>query len=659
MDINEKYTIIKKIDEGAFGNVLLATSKEDGSRVAIKQIKEKVRSWNDCLNMREVKSLRKMKHKNIIKLREARKHKDTLYLIFDFAETNLFKLYMDYKKKVCTLFLSKFQFQPFPVPLIRKMILETLDALHFTHRSGYFHRDMKPENLLVTEDMVLKLADYGLAREIRSMPPFTDYISTRWYRAPELLLRAQAYGPAVDIFALGCIMVQIFSFNFQAELYLLKPLFAGENEVDQLHKIMKVLGKPPVVWKKGYQLAKSLGINFPEQPKIPLKDIITNASDSAIDLMERMLQYDPLNRPSAKELLNHKYFSEGPKDMVASMGIAQNPKTYEKMRYNKSDMLSKMDSIKSINNMDLSNSRLSQLNKEEIQSIRSKKNRLDSSEIMKEIKTKRKDIHQHDLDEDFEPWKNQPTFRLKDYNQPYERNKPANMNIGENDRTNRRKQPHLKQKIKKTWDLEQNFSGLDMSFEENHKQKEKSRVDLELDSFIHDISGVTKKNLATLDNTINHVTKNILNHPSEFKNSKKAVLGSEFDSLIERDDSLFKRNNQPPKRKESHSNWMEKQSTLGKKSKNITNIQEKKPRLNDFDFEFDDILKKEEPSGTKKARKMGREGSRVLGSNRYIADENSYKSRRNKPIAKTKPKKKTPTKADAWDQLESELNDFM
>lgn len=87
------------------------------------------------------------------------------------------------------------------------MISETLDALSFTHRSGYFHRDMKPENLLVTEDMVLKLADYGLAREIRSVPPFTEYISTRWYRAPELLLRSQSYGPAVDIFALGCIMV--------------------------------------------------------------------------------------------------------------------------------------------------------------------------------------------------------------------------------------------------------------------------------------------------------------------------------------------------------------------------------------------------------------------------------------------------------------------
>ena len=93
--------------------------------------------------------------------------------------------------------------------------------------------------------------------------------------------------------------------------------------------------------------------------------------------------------------------------------------------------------------------------------------------------------------------------------------------------------------------MENNFSGLDISFEENHKQKEKSRIDLELDSFIHDISGVTKKNLATLDNTINHVTKNILNsnnNPSEFKNSKKAVLGSDFDSLMDGDDSLFKRN---------------------------------------------------------------------------------------------------------------------
>ena len=82
---------------------------------------------------------------------------------------------------------------------------------------------MKPENLLISDKNVVKIADFGLAKELRSQPPFTDYVSTRWYRAPELLLKAQAYNGKVDIFALGCIIV---------ELYLLAPLFAGENEVD-------------------------------------------------------------------------------------------------------------------------------------------------------------------------------------------------------------------------------------------------------------------------------------------------------------------------------------------------------------------------------------------------------------------------------------------
>lgn len=87
---------------------------------------------------------------------------------------------------------------------------QTASALAYVHKIGYFHRDMKPENLLINNKNVLKLADFGLAREIRSSPPFTDYISTRWYRAPELLLKSVNYGPAVDIFAFGCIMVGFF-----------------------------------------------------------------------------------------------------------------------------------------------------------------------------------------------------------------------------------------------------------------------------------------------------------------------------------------------------------------------------------------------------------------------------------------------------------------
>lgn len=91
------------------------------------------------------------------------------------------------------------------------------------HKHGFFHRDLKPENLLISPDNVVKLIDFGLAREIRSRPPYTDYVATRWYRAPEILLRSTNYNSPVDIFALGCIM---------AELYLMKPLFNGSSEVD-------------------------------------------------------------------------------------------------------------------------------------------------------------------------------------------------------------------------------------------------------------------------------------------------------------------------------------------------------------------------------------------------------------------------------------------
>jgi serine/threonine protein kinase len=111
---------------------------------------------------------------------------------------------------------------------------------------------MKPENLLVNSNDIVKLADFGLAREIRSRPPYTDYVSTRWYRAPELLLRSTNYNSPIDIFASGCIM---------AELYMLRPLFPGNSEVDQMYKVCAVLGSPSSgEWPEGYKLAAK--INF-------------------------------------------------------------------------------------------------------------------------------------------------------------------------------------------------------------------------------------------------------------------------------------------------------------------------------------------------------------------------------------------------------------
>jgi serine/threonine protein kinase len=111
---------------------------------------------------------------------------------------------------------------PFPENQIKCIMYQNLLGLAYMHKHGFFHRDMKPENMLVKGEAV-KIADFGLAREIRSRPPFTDYVSTRWYRAPEILLRSTNYNSPVDIFASGAIM---------AELYMLRPLFPGNNETD-------------------------------------------------------------------------------------------------------------------------------------------------------------------------------------------------------------------------------------------------------------------------------------------------------------------------------------------------------------------------------------------------------------------------------------------
>ena len=128
-------------------------------------------------------------------------------------------------------------------------------GIAYLHKHNVFHRDIKPENLLVKGDCV-KIGDFGLARETNGRPPFTEYISTRWYRAPEILLRSKRYNSAVDIWAAGCIM---------AELMSLSPLCPGTNEEDELYKICSILGSPtPSMWSEGVNLASGLHFSFPE-----------------------------------------------------------------------------------------------------------------------------------------------------------------------------------------------------------------------------------------------------------------------------------------------------------------------------------------------------------------------------------------------------------
>uniref|UniRef100_A0A3Q4H6L1 Ciliosis associated kinase 1 n=1 Tax=Neolamprologus brichardi TaxID=32507 RepID=A0A3Q4H6L1_NEOBR len=168
---------------------------------------------------------------------------------------------------------------------------------------GFFHRDMKPENLLCMGPELVKIADFGLAREIRSRPPYTDYVSTRWYRAPEVLLRSTSYSSPIDQWAVGCIM---------AELYTLRPLFPGSSEVDTIFKICQVLGTPKKNdWLEGYQLASAMNFRWPQCVPSNLKTLIPNASPEAIHLMTDLLQWDPKKRPASAQALRYSYFHVG------------------------------------------------------------------------------------------------------------------------------------------------------------------------------------------------------------------------------------------------------------------------------------------------------------------------------------------------------------
>ena len=292
--------MITRLGGGSFADVYKALEKSTGELVAIKVLKRKYKKYEDCHELLEVRSLQKLHNQstfnkpgeeNIINLKQVIfiKKTGTLNLIFEYMETDLLELMKSCEPKK----LKEDQ--------IRDIMHQTLLGLSFMHKYGFFHRDMKPENLLLTRNK-LKIADFGLAREIRSVPPYTEYVSTRYYRAPECILKSTNYSSPIDIWGLGCIM---------AEMYLHpQPLFCGSNEKEVLFRICSVLGTPTHdTWNDGIRQANKVGIKFPTCPGTELEKIIVEASSEAIDLMKQMLQWDPNKRATAKNLLNHPFFT--------------------------------------------------------------------------------------------------------------------------------------------------------------------------------------------------------------------------------------------------------------------------------------------------------------------------------------------------------------
>lgn len=181
-----RYITLNQLGDGTFGSVVLGERIDTGEKVAIKRMKRKYYSWEEAMNLREVKSLKKLSHTNVVKLKEVIRENDVLYFVFEYMKENLYQLMKERLVKLFVFILFNFNFfqirrdKLFPEHMIKNMICQVLQGLAFMHKHGFFHRDMKPENLLCMGPELIKIADFGLAREIRSRPPYTDYVSTRW-----------------------------------------------------------------------------------------------------------------------------------------------------------------------------------------------------------------------------------------------------------------------------------------------------------------------------------------------------------------------------------------------------------------------------------------------------------------------------------------------
>ncbi|KAJ3039896.1 TFIIH complex serine/threonine-protein kinase subunit kin28 [Rhizophlyctis rosea] len=262
-------------------------------KIAIKKIK--IGQFKDGLDMsaiREVKFLRELKHPNIIELIDVFSHKTNLNLVLEFLDADL-EMIIKNKSVV------------FSAADIKSWMLMTFRGIYHCHRHFILHRDLKPNNLLLASDGQLKIADFGLARDFgdpsRNM---TSQVVTRWYRAPELLLGAAQYGYAVDIWAIGCIF---------AELMLRVPYLAADTDIGQLQTIYRALGTPTEDDWPGMKSLPAFVASTEKNMKTPFKALFTAAQDDALDLLEKLLPYDPLKRLSAEEALNHFYFRNLPR----------------------------------------------------------------------------------------------------------------------------------------------------------------------------------------------------------------------------------------------------------------------------------------------------------------------------------------------------------
>ncbi|EFJ13294.1 hypothetical protein SELMODRAFT_100958 [Selaginella moellendorffii] len=279
------------LGEGTYGVVFKALDTQTNRTVAVKKIRlGKYKEGVHVTALREIKLLKELRDPNIIELIDVYPHKRNLHLVFEFMESDLEAVIRDRN-----ILLS-----PADVKSYMQMCLR---GLAHCHKKWVLHRDLKPNNLLISSDGQLKLGDFGLARIFGSPDrKFTHQVFARWYRSPELLFGSKQYGSGVDIWAAGCIF---------AELLLRRPFLQGSSDIDQLGKIFQAFGTPrETQWPDMTSLPDYVEFQFTPAPA--LRSLFPMATEDALDLLSKMFAFDPKARITAQQALEHRYFSTDP-----------------------------------------------------------------------------------------------------------------------------------------------------------------------------------------------------------------------------------------------------------------------------------------------------------------------------------------------------------
>ncbi|GAB7345216.1 hypothetical protein MBLNU457_3592t1 [Dothideomycetes sp. NU457] len=293
---------LEKLGEGTYATVFKGRNRQTGEFVALKEIHLDSEEGTPSTAIREISLMKELKHENIVNLYDVIHTENKLMLVFEFMDLDL-KKYMDTRGERGML-------EP---PTIKSFMYQLMKGIAFCHENRVLHRDLKPQNLLINNKGMLKLADFGLARAFGiPVNTFSNEVVTLWYRAPDVLLGSRTYNTSIDIWSAGCIM---------AEMYTGRPLFPGTTNEDQLQKIFRLMGTPSERSWPGISQFPEYKSNFTVYHTQDIRNYLPQIDPVGLQLISSMLQMRPELRVSAQQALAHPWFSDLPQVRNQHSGI--------------------------------------------------------------------------------------------------------------------------------------------------------------------------------------------------------------------------------------------------------------------------------------------------------------------------------------------------